>query len=267
MTRLSVIVRFRNEAGHLGAVLRAIREQQCSHQVEIVAIDNSSTDDSLEIATRYADLVMNIGEYRPGAALNHAIDSCSGEALVILSAHAVPANRSWLESLTAWTANSEVLGTYGGQLYPITSRFLDKRDLDIFSDLRPRTEVQDSDFWNANSAFLRSFWEEEQFDDTVIELEDHHWTKKLLPQGSCWVRFEPSALVYHYGHEARNDRTYLPSSPLSNEERIAAAIQVFGIGERVVAGCDVCGTDSRESFTRTGGDAGHSSSRGYPPCA
>jgi len=227
MTRLNIIVRFKDEATYLEAVLRAIREQHCDHLVEIVAIDNSSTDNSPAIAARYADLLLDISEYRPGAALNQAISSCNGDALVILSAHAIPANRSWLENLTAWLPNQDVLGTYGAQLYPITSRFLDKRDLDIFSGLRPRTETHDSDFWNANSAFSRSFWEKEQFDSSVIELEDHHWTKKLLSQGSTWVRFEPAALVYHYGHEARNDRTYLPPSPLSDEERIEAAIAVL----------------------------------------
>jgi HEAT repeat protein len=227
MTRLNIIVRFKDEATYLEAVLRAIREQHCDHQIEIVAIDNSSTDNSSAIAARYADVLLDISEYRPGAALNQAINSCNGDAVVILSAHAIPANRTWLENLTAWLPNQDVLGTYGAQLYPVTSRFLDKRDLDIFSGLRPRTETRDSDFWNANSAFLRSFWEKEQFDSTVIELEDHHWTKKLLPQGNTWVRFEPTGLVYHYGHEARNDRTYLPPSLLSDTERIEAAIAVL----------------------------------------
>jgi hypothetical protein len=227
MTRLNIIVRFKDEATYLEAVLRAIREQRCEHQVEIVAIDNSSKDNSAEIAARYADLLLDISEYRPGAALNQAISSCNGDALVILSAHAIPANKSWLENLTAWLPNQDVLGTYGAQLYPVTSRFLDKRDLDIFSGLRPRTERGDSDFWNANSTFLRSTWEKEEFDSSVIELEDHHWTKKLLPQSSSWVRFEPTGLVYHYGHEARNDRTYLQPSPSSDDGRIDAAISVL----------------------------------------
>lgn len=227
MQRLSVIVRFHNEARYLGTVLHAVREQHCDLPVEVVAIDNCSTDDSPRIADRYADVVLDIDEYRPGAALNRAIECCSGDALVILSAHAIPANRSWLENLTSWTSNSGVLGTYGAQLYPVTSLFLDKRDLDIFSDLRPRTEVRDSDFWSANSTFPRSSWEKGRFDETVFELEDHHWTKQLLPESDQWVRFEPTALVYHYGHDARNDREFLPPSKLSDTERIEVAIGVL----------------------------------------
>jgi hypothetical protein len=151
----------------------------------------------------------------------------SSTARATRCAHAIPANRSWLENLTSWTSNSGVLGTYGAQLYPVTSLFLDKRDLDIFSDLRPRTEVRDSDFWSANSTFPRSSWEKERFDETVFELEDHHWTKKLLPHSDQWVRFEPTALVYHYGHDARNDREFLPPSELSDKERIEVATGVL----------------------------------------
>ncbi len=226
MPRLSIVIRFRNEARYLEAVLRAVRSQRQPYPVEVVAVDNQSTDGSRAIAEVYADKILDIPEYRPGAALNKAIEACSGEGIVILSAHALPADDTWLGRLGSWIGNVDVLGTYGAQIYPITSRFLDKRDLDIFSDLRPRAETNDSDFWNANSAFRRGYWEKEPFDELVIELEDHYWTKRLLT-GGRWVRFEPTAVVYHYGHEARNDREFLPPSPHTDEERIAEAVQVL----------------------------------------
>lgn len=224
---ISVIVRFKNEATYLGAVLQAIRDQQTREHIEVVAVDNLSNDGSRQIAQDFADRLLDIDDYRPGAALNKAIDACSGSAVVVLSAHAIPANETWLNSLASWLPNPAVLGTYGGQLYPITSRFLDKRDLDIFSGLRPRTERRDSDFWNANSIFHRSSWEKEQFNEDVYEFEDHYWTKLHLVQGGQWVRFEPTALVYHYGHEARLDRTFLPPSPLTDQERIRHAIDAL----------------------------------------
>jgi len=224
---ISVIVRFKNEATYLAAVLQAIRAQHIPERLELVAVDNRSDDGSREIAVRYADLLLDIDDYRPGAALNKAVTACSGSEVVIVSAHAIPANDTWLANLTAWLANPSVLGTYGAQVYPVTSRFLDKRDLDIFSGLRPRTEATDSDFWNANSFFHRSSWEKEPFDEHVFELEDHYWTKRHLANGGQWVRFEPSALVYHYGHDARNDRTFLPPSDLAEDERIGLAIQVL----------------------------------------
>jgi hypothetical protein len=224
---ISIIVRFKNEATYLAAVLQSVRAQHFCERVEVIAVDNVSEDGSRRIAADYADVMLDIDDYRPGAALNKAIEACSGSSVVIVSAHAIPANDMWLANLTSWLGNPATLGTYGGQVYPVTSRFLDKRDLDIFSSLRPRTERRDSDFWNANSVFHRSNWEKEPFDEGVFEMEDHYWTKRHLAHGDQWVRFEPSALVYHYGHDKRNDRTFLPPSPLSDGERIENAIGIL----------------------------------------
>jgi HEAT repeat protein len=221
---VSLIVRFRDEAKYLDAVLRAVRAQRYLGPAEIVAVDNRSNDGSREIAHRHADRILDIHDYRPGAALNKAVDACTSEYVAVLSAHAMPANDQWLDTLVAWLREPELLGVYGAQVYPLTARFLDKRDLDIFSASRPRTEVIDSDFWNANSAFHRSSWEKERFDETVIELEDHYWTKQHLSQRGGWVRYEPRALVYHYGHEDRNDREFLPPADLTDDERIDQAL-------------------------------------------
>jgi HEAT repeat protein len=229
---LSVIVRFHNEITHIGAVLRAIRAQRTAYEVEIVAVDNVSKDGSREIADDFADQLMSIADYRPGFALNRAIESARGETIVIVSAHAIPENDRWLSNLAAQANDPDVLAVYGAQVFPLYAKFLDKCDLDIFSDIRPRSETHDSDFWNANSAFRRSFWEHCPFDEDVIELEDHHWTKQQLPNPPLAVRFEPTANVYHYGHESRNDRAFVEPSTLTEKERIDRARRVLESGEQ-----------------------------------
>jgi len=79
MRSVSAIVRFRNEATYLAAVLRALRDQRCCAAVEIVCVDNESTDGSRAIAAHYADTLIEISDYRPGAALNRSIEACSGD--------------------------------------------------------------------------------------------------------------------------------------------------------------------------------------------
>lgn len=226
-TTISVIVRFKNEIRHIEAVLRAVRAQRCPPAVEIIGIDNGSTDGSGEIAKEYADKVLFIEDYRPGRALNAAIEESSGDYIVPLSAHAVPHSDGWLAELTAYLRNPEVLGIYGAQIYPAGSRFLDKRDLDIFCSREARTETRDSDFWNANAAFRRDDWSARRFDESVIELEDHHWTKMILPHSGRWVRYEPTAVVYHYGHDARNDRVFVPASDVGPARLAAESIRVL----------------------------------------
>lgn len=224
---VSVVVRFCNERRWLEAVLSAVRAQRCSFGMEIVAADNASSDGSRAIAQHHADVMLDIVDYRPGAALNSAIAQSSGDIIAVLSAHALPSDRDWLEQLVAPLTDPRRLAVYGAQIYPLTSRFLDKRDLDIFSDQRPREETVDSDFWNANSAFLRTVWERVPFEESVVELEDHYWTKRQLPAAARSVRFEPTAAVYHYSHEDRNDRTFLAPARPSDDELIAHSRRVL----------------------------------------
>ena len=224
---VSVIVRFHNEAKYLDAVMEALSLQVFPlGQYEIIGVDNQSEDMSKPIAARYATRILSIDDYLPGKALNKAISQTSGKYIAILSAHAIPACRSWLATLYLHMKKPSVAGVYGAQLYPINSKFLDKRDFDIFARHQPRIEREDSDFWNANSMFSRQVWEMQPFDERVFELEDHHWTKMILPLGYK-IHFEPQALVYHYGHIDRNDREYLPNSTLSDRERIDAANKVL----------------------------------------
>jgi HEAT repeat protein len=221
---VSVIIRFHNEAPYLESTLRAVKAQHFPvGEFEICAVDDGSTDGSRAIAERYADQLLQIKTYRPGRALNMAIAQARGRYIAVLSAHTIPANRDWLYYLWAHQDSSRLLAVYGGQLYNLNSKFLDKRDLDIFSTLEPRLEIQDSDLWNANSMFPRERWQEQSFDDSVYELEDHHWAKVMLARG-YEVHFEPRALVYHYSHIERLDREYLPASELTEREQIEQAI-------------------------------------------
>ncbi len=223
---ISIIIRFHNEATYLEATLAAIRQQQFHGTFEIIAVNDRSNDSSRKIAEQWADQVLDIDGYRPGTAINYAVQHSNAAHFVILSAHTIPSNCHWLARLHCHMGQEKVAGVYGAQLYNINAKFLDKRDLDIFSTTKPRVESSDSDFWNANSMFSRTAWEEQHFDEMVYELEDHYWTKQLLPKGYV-IHFEPEALVYHYTHLDRNDRHFLPESSLTDYELIQEAIRTL----------------------------------------
>ena len=223
-TAVSVVVRARNEAQHLGSVFAALHAQRTSRRVEIVAVDSRSDDGSRELATQWADVCIDIDRYRPGLALNTAVAQARGDVIAVVSGHAIPSDERWLERLLAPSGDPGLVGIYGSQRYCDHAEFLDKKDLDIFRYGPDRVEHADADFWNANSCFTRQAWTTQPFDEQVFELEDHHWTKEMLPRGHH-VRYTSSAAVYHYGHYRRNDRV-LPGCE-DTPEAIDAAIAVL----------------------------------------
>ena len=209
---ISIIIRFFNEIKYLDTVYKAIRSQAITSTIEIISVNNNSSDDSFEVATKYSDKVLNIKVYEPGKALNYAISKSTGSIIVILSAHTIPGNEKWLTNLLEPLINKKnnkgIIATYGAQIYPYYSEFLDKRDLDRFNFAKARIETNDTDFWNANSAFEKKVWGKYKFCENVYELEDHFWTKTILSMQKGYVYFNPKAYVYHYGHVERIDRKY-----------------------------------------------------------
>lgn len=223
---VSVIIRARNEHSYLRRTLEAVVHQEFAGGIELIVVDNCSTDGSRVVAEEFTPHVLTIEEYAPGKALNMAIEFAQGAFIAVLSAHTIPASKLWLRNLRAYMDISGIGGVYGAQLYPFYSKFLDKRDLDIFSTLKPRVETHDSDFWNANSMFPRAVWQEQRFDECVFELEDHYWTKTLTPRGYRFY-FAPEALVYHYAHVDRLDREHLPASQDDATTLIEKAVAVL----------------------------------------
>jgi glycosyltransferase involved in cell wall biosynthesis len=84
---VSVVVTTRNSGQTLEACLRSIRGQTYA-ATELVLVDNHSSDDTLEIAKRYADKVATLGPER-SAQRNHGASLASGDLLLFIDADMV----------------------------------------------------------------------------------------------------------------------------------------------------------------------------------
>jgi arabinofuranan 3-O-arabinosyltransferase len=80
--RLSVVVPTRNSARALEGCLRSVREQT-HRDVELIVVDNGSTDDTIVIAEAYADRVVQRGPER-SAQRNHGWQISTGELVLFL---------------------------------------------------------------------------------------------------------------------------------------------------------------------------------------
>ena len=94
---ISIIIRSRNEERWIRECLRRLQSQSVK-DVEVVLVDNQSTDRTIERAKQtYPGLkVISIKDYRPGRAINAGIRATKSEYIAILSAHCLPVDERWL---------------------------------------------------------------------------------------------------------------------------------------------------------------------------
>ncbi len=197
--KVSVIIRTYNEEAWIGLCLEAIRNQNTTNEIEVVLVDNNSTDKTVEKSrSLWEGLVeVQLDSYKPGLALNKGIEASSGEVVVCLSSHCVPVSNNWLEELVDPLARPKVAAVYGRQVPLKNSSDLDKRDLWITFGLDSKDQHKDPFFHNANSAFLKSTWEERKFDENLTNLEDRVWGKSLIDE-ELIIHYTPGAEVFHH---------------------------------------------------------------------
>ncbi len=194
--KVSIIVRTRNEERWIDKCLEAIANQTYQNK-EVVLVDNASTDATLAKSRRFGTKTLSITEFRPGLALNDGVRASTGEVIVCLSAHCIPASADWLANLITPLADSTVAGVYGRQEPLPFSHPQDKRDLLTVFGLDRKVQFRDPFFHNANSALLRSTWEQLPFDEQVKNLEDRMWGQAAINSGLSIV-YEPAASVFHW---------------------------------------------------------------------
>lgn len=216
---ISIIIRTKNEERWIRECLRRVLAQTVK-DVEIVLVDNHSSDQTVERAKHtYPDLkVISIEDYRPGRAINAGIRVSKGEYIAILSAHCLPVNENWLETLVANCKGNDVAGVYGRQIPTSYSTAQDKRDLLVTFGLDKRIQKKDIFFHNANSLIRRDVWEQYPFNEEVGNIEDRVWAKQVIDAGYILI-YEPEAAVYHFHGIYQNN----------DEQRVEGAVRVMEI--------------------------------------
>lgn len=209
---ISVVVRAKNEAVWLPRCLQSLRLQFSNEPLDIILVDNESTDSGVDIARSFGARVVNIStdDFTFGRALNVGIEVARFPIVALLSAHCIPKNDLWASYLSGAFDHSggkqPICGVYGGQDPMPSSHANDIRDLRTTFRNERVFQKEDFFFHNANSAILKSVWDEEPFDETINGVEDREWGKRLIQKGFA-IRYEPKARVYHHHgiHHGRNE--------------------------------------------------------------
>lgn len=202
--KVSVVIRTYNEQKHLRALLAGIQAQDPDdHEIETVLVDSGSTDDTLAIAREFAVRIVPIRkeDFSFGRSLNVGCAAATGDALVFVSGHCIPAGPRWIADLVAPLGRDGVVYAYGGQWGDETSWFSERQ---IFGKYFPGSDKLPQDGFycnNANAALLRSVWAEHAFDEELTGLEDMHLAKRLVALGHA-IGYVAQAAVYHLHSES-----------------------------------------------------------------
>ncbi len=182
--RVSVVIRAYNEEAHIRRLLEGLMKQTLK-ELEIVLVDSGSTDATVSIARRYPVRVVSIRpqDFTFGYSLNRGVAECSGDLVVIASAHVYPVYPDWLSSLLAPFSDPLVALSYGKQRGAPGTRFSEHQVFARWFPDRSDPDQGHSFCNNANAAIRRALWEQHPYDETLTGLEDLAWAQWAQGQG------------------------------------------------------------------------------------
>ena len=216
MATVSFILRYYNEEKYIGECLNAIARQKGGHDIQIILINDKSTDRSDEVITSFKTdnpqldiLKIDLeSKFTFSSAINKAIPYIKGEYSVIHSVHATLATDEWLDIILKNFVNKDVAITYGRL---IVRKDANTQSLMTSLNVSPPYKIVKSAKYFTRSgdeknAFayinlntcncLRSDLLKKYRFRELPSVEDMDLGKRLLEDGYTIV-YEPEAIVWH----------------------------------------------------------------------
>lgn len=194
--KTSIIMRSHNDMPLISETLGMLACQ--TQPFELLALDNGSTDGTLEELRKHTDRVVNIprGQYVPGRVLNRGMTESTGALVAFLNSDCTPQNDRWLETLIGGFEDKTVAAVFGRQIPRPDCHPLHAKDTDAtYGDGRQQERWKHC-FSMASSAIRRSVWESMPFDEDLQYSEDIDWTWRARGQG-YQIRYVPDSVVFH----------------------------------------------------------------------
>jgi len=204
---ISIIIPTHRAEKYLEALLTKLKEQG-SNTFELIIIDSSSKDKTVEIAKKYADNIIVIpqNEFDHGGTRAKAARMAKGEILVFLTQDAIPYDEFTIENITKVFEDESIGAAYGRQLsyeetnlfgkhlrnfnYRKTSYIRSKHDIEKYGI---KTAFLSDSFAAYRKSALKSIgW----FKDGLILGEDTYAGAKMILAGYK-LAYVADAQVYH----------------------------------------------------------------------
>jgi rhamnosyltransferase len=198
---VSVIVRNHNEGQFIGFAIQSVID--FIPNVEIIVVDDHSTDDSLDIVKLFnnrVDLtIITIDNYTPGKAINLGVSKSKYNTILVLSGH------SQITKLDLDYVNVKLMkypAIFGKQtpIYKgkkiskryIWSHFVDKEETNMYSKIEERYFLH-----NAFCFYTKKILIDFPFDESLPGKEDRYWAMNIVRDGTNYL-YTPIIEVNHY---------------------------------------------------------------------
>jgi len=195
---ISVIVPAYNAEATLAECLTALAGQRVDWPLEIILVDDGSTDRTIEVAEEFGGDVKVVRQEHGGAAAarNRGLEEAHGEIILFTDADC----EAWPEWAAIMVAGIEagadgVKGTYRTKQRSLVARWV---QAEYESKYRRMEGLEEIDFIDTYSAGYRREALEAVggFDPAVVMVEDQELSFRLAEKGYK-LRYVPGGVVYH----------------------------------------------------------------------
>lgn len=215
--RVSVLMPLMDAGEALRRILPRLLEQDAAAELEVVAVDSASRDDTIAVLEEFHATAISIDptEFDHGLTRNLLADHALGDVLVYLNEGALPCDENWLAPLLAALDGDPAVAGVTSRIVPgPEADQLVRRDIELEPSGSERRSVRRVDHWAAYEAMpveerrlllnfhsvsaavradvMRQF----PFKSVRAIGEDLLWAREVVEAGMALVH-EPESRVYH----------------------------------------------------------------------
>jgi len=202
---VSIIILTRNGEATIGECLKQVYAQSYTN-FEVIVIDSSSTDNTLDIANKFPVQIfkINVEEFGHGKTRNLGAKFSRGKYLIYLTQDATPFNEYWIKNLVRNFSDEEVAGVYSRNVPrphcdPFEARYIScgwGSTREVKSTKEYKSYKKLVFFSNTSSCIRKDVWKMFPFDESLVQTEDQDWSKRVLEAGYK-ITYDPDSVVVH----------------------------------------------------------------------
>lgn len=197
----SIIIPVLNGAGTIGDTLRALAAQSgVPHEVEIIVVDNGSTDDTVGIVSRFPVRLAHCAVRGISAARNEGLRQSAGPIVLSIDADTLPA-RNWLREILTPFLRDETLVLAGGRTLSFRPETGAQRFIEQAGLFAPENNVLNAHFPFAIGGHLAVRREAAMaiggWDESLSIAEDVDFSTRLIAHTGTRLRYLDRAVLFH----------------------------------------------------------------------